>query len=297
MNFDDRLRQYRNGRFTDHDLTRCTGLSERALRELIKIRAVRTITENVRGRGQVRLCDAHVFKRAAVIEAINQAGFSLGVGGRIAYFLPFHTLLFETCDPCTILLHSGGDLDSVTRQPRLLKKPKTDWFDPDKPARAEPKTDWLVEIYDRRFVGVIYRVKDQPAIFGDLREDAARFVAWIPQHAKAQFMSSAIARLAIQRAPSGERVVDFASNWEDPRKWIKELQSLGYEYEKHDANDDPLRISAAAAVCSPIITTRINVSLAIRKALRRYLGIEFDIGERDQRHLGRLSTLPEDGDK
>ena len=57
MSLDEALRRYRTGRFTDGDVTRCTGLSVRAWRELIKNRTVRTMTEN-RGRGRVRLCDA-----------------------------------------------------------------------------------------------------------------------------------------------------------------------------------------------------------------------------------------------
>jgi hypothetical protein len=54
MSLDDALRRYRKDRFTDLDVTRCTGLSVRAWRELIKLRAVRTVTED-RGRGRVRL--------------------------------------------------------------------------------------------------------------------------------------------------------------------------------------------------------------------------------------------------
>ena len=77
----------------------------RALRELIKIGAIRTVTER-RGPGRVRLCDATVFKRAAVIAALNQAGFSLPVSGHIAFSLPFHTVLYEICDPCRILLQT-----------------------------------------------------------------------------------------------------------------------------------------------------------------------------------------------
>jgi hypothetical protein len=57
------LRRYRKGVFTDHDVTSCTGLSVRAFRELIKIGAVRTVTDD-RGPGRVRTCDATVFKRA-----------------------------------------------------------------------------------------------------------------------------------------------------------------------------------------------------------------------------------------
>ena len=80
MNFDDALSNYRKGTFTDHDVTRSTDLSVRAWRELIKTRAVHTITDN-RGPGRVRLCDATVFKRAAAIAALNRAGFSLAVSG------------------------------------------------------------------------------------------------------------------------------------------------------------------------------------------------------------------------
>src|SRR5437588_6678841 len=103
MNSNDALRRYRNDAFTDDDVTRCTGLSTRAWRELIKMRAVRTITQD-RGRGHIRLCDATVFKRAAAIAALNQAGLSLPVCGRIAYFLPYHSLLYAVRDPFKILL-------------------------------------------------------------------------------------------------------------------------------------------------------------------------------------------------
>ena len=93
MRSDERLRDYRIGRFTDEDVVRCTGLSARGWRELIKFRVVRTIAENDRGRGHVRICDAIVFKRAAIIAALSEAGFSLAVAGRIAYFVPFHTVV------------------------------------------------------------------------------------------------------------------------------------------------------------------------------------------------------------
>ena len=51
MRSDERLREYRLGRFTDEDVVRCTGLSARGWRELIKFKVVRTIVENDRGRG------------------------------------------------------------------------------------------------------------------------------------------------------------------------------------------------------------------------------------------------------
>jgi hypothetical protein len=141
MNCDEALRRYRQNLFTDNDVTHCTGLSVRGWRELIKERAVRTVTEN-RGRGRVRLCDAITLKRAAVIAALNRAGFSLAVSGQIAYFFPLHTMLYEICDPCKILLQRSADLDPQTQLPPRVQKPRADWFNPDRPAKAEPESDW-----------------------------------------------------------------------------------------------------------------------------------------------------------
>src|SRR5665811_48475 len=169
--------------------------SVRAWRELIKIGAVRTITED-RGPGRVRLCDTNTFKRAALIAALNRAGFSLAVSGRIAYFLPFDALLFAIWDPCTILLQAGADVDPDTGLPPRVEQPKADWFDPDKPAEADPEDDWLIEIYEGRFVGIIYSAEhDEPSICGDLRNEGTRFVAWFPFHRQTQ-VSSATEKIA-----------------------------------------------------------------------------------------------------
>ena len=271
MDLDAALRRYRKVRFTDQDVTRCTGLSVRAWRELIKNRAVHTVPEN-RGRGCVRLCDATVLKRAAVIGILNRAGLSLAVAGQIAYFLPYHTLLYEICDPCTILLQHSTDVDPQTGLPPLVDQPWVDWFDPAKPAKAEPETDWLIEIYDGRFVGVIYDAKDEPTIFGDLRKEGTSFVAWLPLHRRDQIIGCAIEKLSQELPYHG--LVDFVAEWEAPVKWPLELKLLDYKHERHDADGDPLVIAAEATARSPLFRTTVNVSLAIRKALRRYLGIE-----------------------
>ncbi len=270
MSLDEALRHYRTGRFTDGDVTRCTGLSGRAWRELIKNRAVRTVTEN-RGRGRVRLCDATALKRAAVIGAINRAGFSLAASGQIAYFLPLHTLLYEVCDPCAILFQRSADVDPKTGLPPRVEKPKADWFDPGKPAKAELESDWLLEIYEGRFVGVMFNAKDEPTIFGDLRNESTSFVAWFPFRRRVHWMGNAIEAVAHELPP---KIVDFIAKWEDPAHWTDQLELLDYEYEKHDRDDDPLCIAAEATARSPLFKTSINITLAIRKALRRYLGLE-----------------------
>jgi hypothetical protein len=266
MEFDEALYYYRQDRFTDADVTRCTGLSVRAWRELIKLEAVRTEEEKYgRGPGRVRTCDAHTLKRAAVISALHQSGLSLAVAGQIAYLLPFHTLLYAVCDPL-----ASAELDPDTGLPPWLQRPMVDWFDPLKPAMAEPDTDWLVEIFDGRFVGVRYEARQGPVtIFGDLREQATRFVGWLPFR-RDQFGGGAIERLAYELRGPG--FVKFIGDHEDPAKWRKELHRLGYRLENHEA--DPLCGAAASAVRSPIFKTIVNVTLVVRKALRRCLGIE-----------------------
>ena len=51
------LRSYQENRFTDGDIVGCTGLTIRALRELLKVGAVRSVTER-RGPGRTAVrCD------------------------------------------------------------------------------------------------------------------------------------------------------------------------------------------------------------------------------------------------
>lgn len=68
MDSDEALRRYREDRFTDDDVTRCTGLTVRAWRELIKTRAVRTIEE---GRGPRRV---QAVRRHGVQARIRHSG-------------------------------------------------------------------------------------------------------------------------------------------------------------------------------------------------------------------------------
>jgi hypothetical protein len=188
--------------------------------------------------------------------------------------MPLHTLLYSVCDPCTILFERSADADATTGLPPRVQQPIVDWFDPGKSATANPATDWLIEIYNGRYVSVIYgcNAKNGPAIFGDLRQEGARFVAWLPYPRRGPFRGGAIAEIAHKLFP--ERFVDFVAEWEDPIKWPKELKALNYEFENHDSGSDPLCVAAQAALCSPLFRTTVNITLALRKALRRYLGIE-----------------------
>ncbi len=269
MNFDRALRRYANDRFSDRDVTHSSGLSLRAWRELIRLRVVRTVTDD-RGRGVRRLCDATTLKRAAVIGALNRAGFSLAVSGQVAYFMPYHSLLYEICDPGWFLLHRSLGADFEAGLPPKVERPEVDWFDPAKPAVADPESDWQIEICDGRFVAAIYP-KGERIVFGDLRKDGARFVAWFPIRQRPVWMGNAI---EASRKESAPRILDFIAEWETPTPWKKELSAIDYVYENHEREDDPLRLTAERASRSSIFKSTINVTLAVRTALRRYLGIE-----------------------
>ena len=272
MSLDERLRDYRVGRFTDDDVVRCTGLSPRGWRELIKFKVVRTIVENDRGRGHVRVCNTIVFKRAAVIAALSEAGFSLAVAGRIAYFVPFYWSLFEICDPGNVL--SGVTNTGALRVlPLRLRKANASWFNPARPAAVDPKADWHVQIHDRRFVSVVYRPAEKPVVFGDLRDEGTRFVAWVPHNAKSQFVRSVVARLAMEWAPSGDRLPDVVSEWEEPTKW---LENSGVSVTSSRNIQRTIRcaelLKPQSAIRSPP-RPLISASL-LDGAIRRYLGIE-----------------------
>jgi len=256
------LHRYRVGVFTDADVTRCTELSARSTRELIKRGAVRTLSED-RGAGRIRTFDAATFKRLALLAAINEAGFSLTLAGQMAYLLPSDNLLYQTYDPINVLFDTVN-VDRGRGLPPRLEMPRFDWFDPDKPATADPDTDWLLEIYDGRFVALVFQSRRGRLIYGELRKAGTEFVSWWPFQAQLQLNDLS--------STGG----DVAPKWEGGRSSADRIDPkfLNYRYENHDRDDDPLRRMADAAAQRPIFTTTINMTLAIRLALRRYLGIE-----------------------
>jgi hypothetical protein len=270
MGINDELRHYGAGAFTDHDLSRCSGLSGRAHRELVKVRAIQTITEGS-GPGRVRLYGTTTFKRMAGIAALNQAGFSLEMSGRITYLLPLEQMLYTVYDPRTILLDVAPQIDPQTGLSLRLKTPLTDWFDPDKPVIADPKNDWLIEIYDGRFVALTHSALAEPMIYGDLRDAGTRFVHWYPFLAQQRSFPGAIKQL--ERVVYPNKIGAYIAKRDSSPDRI-DPNFLKYQYEKHDTDDDPLCIVAYATARSPLFKTSINLTLAIRKALRKYLGID-----------------------
>ena len=159
----------------------------------------------------------------------------------------------------------------MTGLPRRVQQPKTDWFDPDRPAQPEPEDDWLIEIFEARFVTVSFGLDDGLSVYGDLRDEGTTFVCWFPAH---RLYGTA----TDEAASTGTSPVAYKSlaKWESPMDWADQLAArfLDYKFEDHSADDDPLATAAGVTLRSPIFKTSVNASLAVRKAVRRYLGIE-----------------------
>lgn len=248
----DALKRYKANSFTDDDVTRHTGLSGRAWRELLKIGAVRKVSDQ-RGPGRKRTVDSDMFMQAAIIAALHRSGFSLAIAGRLAHFMPMDWLIYIACDPWVVLV------DQIewpeTGLPRFRNPPVNNWFDRETPAKADPD-DWRIEVYDGRYVGMLLpsRRRSKTIIYGDLRREGTQFVSWYPFHLEKGYVSTAdeIARYPYRPDP----------------------KFLDYTFEDHPKKDDPLRALADDAAKSPVFMTSVNITLAIRKALRRYLGID-----------------------
>jgi len=259
--FEGALRRYRAGKFTDNDVTRCTGLSRRSVRELIKLGIIRTRSEE-RGAGRIRTFDATTFKRLAIVAAVNNAGFGLRLAGQLTYLLPGDEHLYRICDPINVLFDTSVNADQGRGLPPRLEAPRFDWFDAKKPAGSDPKWDWLLGIFDRRFVALVSQEAHLRLVFGDLRDDGADFVSWWP--------------FCAQLGQAFWTEGDGGSKWAGRRQWAERIDPKfrAYRYECHDREDDPLVHMGYAAAWRPIVETSINMSLVIRLALRRYLGLD-----------------------
>lgn len=252
------LRRFGQDVFTDADVDRCTELSPRSVRELIKLGAVHTRSAE-RGAGRIRTFDSTMFKRLAVISALHQAGLSLQLAGPMACF-PGEHLLYRSHDPISALGEEVGP-DDRDHPPRAVR---AKWFDPEEPAAVDSEHDWLLEIFDRRFVALVAQGKRVRSIYGDLRKNGNEFVSWRPTHGVPVSISTDVAPKWAAQGLTADQTED---------------RFLQHPCESHDAADDPLALAAYAAAWRPISTISINVSLVIRLALRRYLGIEPLAGE------------------
>jgi hypothetical protein len=233
MNFNERLTWYRQNRFTSADVTEGTGLSERSQRELAKLGILLPIPQ---AKTKVRLFNARMFKRAAIIAPLNKGGFSLEVAGRITYAAPLlEQLWFSMAEP-----------PGVGRY--------REWFDPARPPATE-KNDYRIEIIDGHYV--VHPTDTGPAVFGEIFDNPPRFTWWSN---------------AVEYARSNYDTAE----WKDlgPRwKWDRSMDDNALKFDVIEVSETDKRLARQACE-NPYAKLTINAGLALRIALRRLLHID-----------------------
>ncbi|TAN56092.1 MAG: hypothetical protein EPN26_04320 [Rhodospirillales bacterium] len=157
MNIDEALSWYAQDRFTAEDVTRATGLSERAQRELLKIGVLQAIPQ---AKTKARLLDSRMVKRAAVVAQFNRCGLSLSVAGQVVYAAP-------------MLEDFAADLDDPIdafrkADPHGLYSPSN------RPCKSE--IDYTIEIVNARYV--VDSSCDVIGVYGELTADGTEFLWW-----------------------------------------------------------------------------------------------------------------------
>ena len=251
--------------FTDQQVTEACGLHVDNLRQLITWKAV-VPAQRGGGRGKIRLwTEAHV-RRISVTATLFNAGLSLKLSHTIAYCIPEDHWL-DIYEPHVLAVSS----------PEIQK---LGWYDRGKSKVTINPEDCYIDIINREFIFLranekIFRssfnVEEQQIIecFGRLNSNQTRFISRVPVHQIYE---------ASEHDPAV--VVGLASGSADPRrtlaKWedkhtpvdLIDPKSLVYEHAVRFDLD-----LANAAYTNPIVKEEINISLGLRVAMRRVLGL------------------------
>lgn len=265
MNYVDRLHWYRESRFTAVDVTRATGLSERAQRELQKLGIIQPVPQpNPKAQ---RLLDATMLKRAAIIAALTKAGLSLGVAGRMVYSaILLEDLVFEICDPWQVHFDAGSNRDPETGLYQERQRPhnRETWFDPAHPP-ALSEADFYIAVVNARFVMFGTDQADVP--YGELSSDLTDFIWWTSgiYDEFRQNIRDGVLDLSVRgvrdHSPAPFGTFDTTADPKTIRFTVKE------------STDADERIAEEARE-NPVTVLTINASLALRIALRRLLHID-----------------------
>jgi hypothetical protein len=267
MTLDDALIYYRKGHFTAEDVTRATGLSERAQRELLKIGVLQAVPQ---AKTKTRLLDDRMVKRAAIIAPLNQHGLSLKVAGKIVYasMMP-EDFMFDVIDPIQQLFEVSGDWDPITKLPPKRPVPEKygerdqwgwinhGWFDPKNPVQAE-EFDHHIEITNGRYVSV-YSGGEGPIMTGELTADQTDIVVW---------WGSVWDELI---EPIEETPENAWAKGHFHSRYALSPDLRKYQWKK--PTDDE-RARALFAWKNPISKLRVNADLTLRSAMRRLLYID-----------------------
>ena len=251
--------------FTDQQVTEACGLHVDNLRQLITWKAV-VPAQSGGGRGKIRLWTAAHVRRISVTATLFNAGFSLKLAHTIAYCIPEDHWL-DIYEPDVLAVSS----------PEIQK---LGWYDRGKSKIKINLEDCYVDIVNRKFI--FLRASKKIFIFdfnrgehhiiecfGRLNSNKTRFISRVPVHQMyeaSEHDPTAVVGRAYGRAYPKRTL----AKWEDKQTLVDLIdpKSLVYEYAKRfDLN------KANAAYASPIVKEEINISLGLRIAMRRVLGL------------------------
>lgn len=243
------LQWYREDRFTAEDVTRATGLSERAQRELLKLGILSAVTQ-ANPKAQ-RLLDATMVKRAAVIGPLNRAGLSLGVAGKIVLAATMlEDLIYHTVDP----LSADPSSEFYDERAAVLFAPTA--------SPTQRPGDYQISIFDVHFVKT--GRQDGGGFIGELSEDQTDFIWW--DHLIYDHIKSAVADGMLRLSVKG--IADHHP--EDMGGTFNSETSKVVEFSVRRAPID-IREALDHVQQNPLSLLTINASLALRLALRRLL--------------------------
>jgi DNA-binding transcriptional MerR regulator len=231
-------------RFTDKQMTEACGLHQDNLRRLITWKAVTPIQAGG-GRGKIRLWNFDHVRRISSIALLFNAGFSLRLAHTIAYCLPFEEILLPILQP-DVMAQNRSDIDG--------------WYDPVKLRVELDEQDCFVDVINRRFLFFGMTEITDNDCFGYISDDQTMFFGRYNIRTHYSFHTD-----------DPEKATTHAK-WE--RNWIVDRidpASLAFEY---DPDFD--EATAKDTFSRPLVKMSINVTLGMRIAFRKIMGLPVD---------------------
>lgn len=308
MTLEDAFNRWRDGEFSDDEVSAFAGLTPRALRDLAKWGAIETVGGE-KGRGKRRAWNRTAICKAAMTAAFHKAGLALPMAARIAFYQwsiqpnnsndpMFRFPKWEELD--------RPILDTAARQPgeHAVKKWLTDDF---ATPRHDDDFDSYVHIVNGSFViaeaAVVpsYRKmrEDQrdpdlsnkidtmlrekvggtfeellTVVLGRISEDGSTLYTWHRPRRKRMFNEEQRAKWEAAKA-EGVEIMEFMKTLGPDQNFLEDqysdeisLDLLQYQLEP-EANTE----KAANAFFHFAVKTSVNVTLAMRMAMRRAMNL------------------------
>ena len=307
MTREDAFNRWRDGDFSDDEVSSFTGLTPRALRDLAKWGAIEA-SGGGKGRGKRRAWKRPAICKAVMTSALHKGGLSLPMAARIAFYV-WNIQPNNSNDP--MLRFPKWEeldkpiLDTAERQPgeHAVKKWLTDDFatprhDDDfdsyvhivngsyviaeaavvpsyrrmRADQSDPDLGDKIDAMLRAKVGGTFE-EMLTVILGRISEDGSTFYTWHRPRRKRMFNDRDRAKWEKAKA-EGVELQDFLKTL-PPERFIEDqyadeisLDFLQYQLEP-EANTE----KAASAFFNFTTKTSVNVTLAMRMAMRSAIGL------------------------